>query len=170
MELWDQRVEPYAERLEEARGAVLCDLALDVVEATLPLFDPPFATFFPAEHAALIRSAVDVRRSSPAEWWRDTGFAEGFLARYDALPEVPVRPAVGPFMTATVRLFEALPEPLTADDAMEVLSSCYEAVLMSHLTGRVTLEDEENSDRCRAAVEQQIRIIEDRVPSVSAGS
>ncbi|MGW2046968.1 hypothetical protein ACWCPF_17560 [Streptomyces sp. NPDC001858] len=170
MELWDQRVEPYAERLEEARGAALCDLALDVVEATLPLFDPPFAVFFPPEHTALIQSAVDVRRSAPAAWWRDAGFAEGFLWQYDALPEVPVRPAVGPFLTALVRVFEALPEPLTADDTLEILSSCYEAVLMSHLTGRVTLEEEENSDRCRAAVAQQIRIIEDRVPPVSADS
>lgn len=170
MELWDQKVEPYAERLDEAQGAVLCDLALDVVEATLPLFDPPFADFFPAEHAALIQSAVDVRRDAPADWWRDADFAEGFLGRYDALPEVPVRPAVGPFLTALVRLFESLPDPVTPDDALEILSSCYEAVLMSHLTGRVTLEDEEKSDRCRTAVEQQIRIIEGRVPSASADS
>jgi hypothetical protein len=83
---------------------------------------------------------------------------------------VPVRPAVGPFLTGLVRLFESLPEPVTADDALEILSSCYEAVLMSHLTGRVTLMDEEDSDRCRAAIEQQIRIIEDRVPSASAES
>lgn len=136
MELWDQKVEPCAERLEEAGGAVLCDLALDVVEATLPLFDPPFAVVFPAEAAALVQSAVDVRRSAPADWWRDAEFAEALLARYDALPEVPVRPAVGPFLATLVRLFETLPEPVTADDTLEILSSCYEAVLMSHLTGR----------------------------------
>ncbi len=170
MKLWDQKVEPYADRLEAAQGAVLCDLALDVVEATLPLFDPPFSEFFPEEHATLIQSAIDVRRSSSADWWRDGDFAEGFRAQYDALPQVPVRPAVGPFLTGLVRLFEALPEAVTADDTLEILSSCYEAVLMSHLTGRVTLWDEENSERCREAVEQQIRIIEDRVPPAPAAS
>lgn len=151
MELWSQKIEPFAERLEKAPSGMLSDVALDVVEATIPLFDPPFAAFFPAEHAALIESAVDVRPGDPKGWWHDAGFAEGFLARYDALTEeVPVRPAVGPFLTALVRLFEA--------------------VLMSHLTGKVTLEDEENSDRCRLAIEQQIRIIEHRVPAVSASS
>lgn len=41
------------------------------------------------------------------------------------------------------------------------MSSCYESVLMSHLTGRAELEDEQKSDLCRAAIEQQIKLVKD---------
>lgn len=60
---------------------------------------------------------------------------------------------------AMVRLFEAPANSLSVDDAMEILSSCYESVLMSHLTGRVTLEDEKNSRQCVAAIDRQIELI-----------
>lgn len=159
LELWDQKVEPYAQSLEKFKDTTLSNLAFDVIEATIPLIGPPFKEFFPPNHAALIEFAITFRRDRPTDWRLDSMVSAEFLARYEDLPDVPIRPAVGPFFMALVRLFETPVNSLSADGAMEILSSCYESVLMSHLTGRVTLEDERNSDRCISAIDRQIELI-----------
>ncbi len=159
MELWDQKIEPYAQILESLEPRALSNLAFDVIEAELPLIGPPFEHFFPPDHAALIEFAIAFRRDHPTDWQFDSTTAATILTRYDELPDVPVRPAVGPFLMALVRLFEASVNSLSVDDTMEILSSCYESVLMSHLTGRVTLEDEKNSNQCIAAIDRQIDLI-----------
>ncbi|MFD3776360.1 hypothetical protein [Streptomyces sp. NPDC058612] len=163
MELWDQNVEPYAQRLERFEAATLHNLAFDAIEAAIPLIGPPFGEFFPSSHATLIEFAIRFRHENSGNWQFDSESASNILTRYDELPDVPVRPAVGPFFAALVRLFETPANSLSPDDAMEILSSCYEAVLMSHLTGRVTLKDEENSDQCTAAINQQIELIRSRI-------
>lgn len=112
MDLWDQRVEPYEAALDGLSSEVLGNLALDVIEATPPLFGHSLDNFFPPSHAELIKSAFTLRRDHPEGWQSDSAFATEFLDRYDALPSVPVRPAVGPFVMALVRLFEAPLDPL----------------------------------------------------------
>ncbi|MFE2877401.1 hypothetical protein ACFXG6_27290 [Streptomyces roseus] len=159
MELWDQKVEPYAQSLDKFDATTLSNLAFDAVEAAIDLIGPPFGDFFPPGHAALIESSITFRRDHPADWQFDSEFAANLLNRYDDLPDAPVRPAVGPFFMALVRIFEVSANSLSVDDVMEILSSCYESVLMSHLTGRVTLEDERNSDQCTTAIDRQIRLI-----------
>jgi hypothetical protein len=167
--LWDHIVEPRSEALEILQGAQLANLALDVIEATLSVLDPPFPEFFPQEHCELINSAIVLRADHPADWQADRDFPEDFLGRYDSLPEIAVRPAVGPFLMAFVRLFEVLPGSLAVDDAMEILSSCYESILMSQLTGRVTLEDQEENDRCREAIRLQLDLISRYLPAFEDG-
>ncbi|MCX5203132.1 hypothetical protein OG897_16960 [Streptomyces sp. NBC_00237] len=159
MELWDQQVEPYAQNLEGLEAVSLSNLSLDAIETTIPLIGPPFGEFFPPSHAALIELALELRRNNPTGWHSDSASAARFLARYDELPDVPVRPAVGPFFMALVRLFEGSGDALSPDDAMEILSSCYESVLMSHLAGNVTLDDERNSHQCVSAINEQIQLI-----------
>lgn len=163
MELWDQEVEPFAEVVESLDEAVLPDLALDVIESSIPLVAPSLRDFFPSGHVDLIGSVVAFRQAHAGDWWLDSEFGEGFLAKYDELPEVAIRPAVGPFMMALVRLFEGLTSSLSADDVMEILSSCYESVLLSHLSGLVTVEDERNSGRCVEEIDRQVRLIKSRI-------
>ncbi|MET4924772.1 hypothetical protein P3L51_20850 [Streptomyces sp. PSRA5] len=159
MELWDQEIEPYAQSLERLEAANLANLTFCVIEESIPLIGPPFGCYFPSDHAALIESVLAFRLDHLTDWRSDSEFAANFLARYDGLPDVAVRPAVGPFFMALVRIFEAFDHPMSADEAMEILSCCYESILMSHLTGRVTLKDEQNSDQCVAAIDSQVEII-----------
>lgn len=155
LELWDQDIAPYGEELEALDSSTRADLVLDVVASTIPLFEPPFDHFFPEPHFELVESVLALRAQAPASWWDDAAFARDFLARYDLLPDVPTRPAVGPFLIALVRLFEAPGGCLSADDALECLSSCYEAVLVSRLTGRVTVADEKQDPMCQQAIASQ---------------
>ncbi|MFJ4091822.1 hypothetical protein ACIPYS_09585 [Kitasatospora sp. NPDC089913] len=157
--LWDRTIEPYGPVLERLGSSDLLGLSLDVVESTLRLFDPPFPGFFPPEHAELIGHVIQARSPGSGEWNFDQDFVEEILLRYDSLPEVAVRPAVGPFLMGIVRLFEAGPLSLSVDDAMEILSSCYESILMSRLTGRATLEDQENDERCSESIRLQVKAI-----------
>lgn len=159
MELWDRNVAPYGEELEALGSSTRAGLVLDVVASTIPLFEPPFDDFFPEPHRELVKSALTLRVQAPARWWDDTAFARDFLTRYDLLPDVPTRPAVGPFLSALVRLFEAPGGFLSADEALECLSSCYEAVLVSRLTGRVTVEDEKQDAVCRQAIARQTALV-----------
>ncbi|MFD7233179.1 hypothetical protein [Streptomyces sp. NPDC059881] len=116
LELWDQNVALYAEELEALGNSSRADLVLDVAASTIPLFEPPFDDFFPELHRELVKSVLTLRAQAPASWWDDTAFARDFLTRYDLLPDVPTRPAVGPFLMALVRLFEAPGGFLSADD------------------------------------------------------
>lgn len=163
MELWDQRIEPYAQNLEDLEAAALANLAFDAIEAAIPLLSLPFRDFFPPHHADLIQSTLELRHNHPADWHLDSEFSVNFLAKYDELPHVAVRSSAGPFFMALVRLFEATASSVSADDTMEILSSSYESVLMSHLTGRITLEDELNSNQCTETIDRQIEIIKARI-------
>ncbi|MBT2363763.1 hypothetical protein J7E88_00030 [Streptomyces sp. ISL-10] len=159
MELWDREIAPYGEELEALDSSTRADLVLDVVASTIPLFEPPFDDFFPEAHSELVKSVLALHAQAPASWWDDAAFARDFLARYDLLPDVPTRTAVGPFLIALVRLFEAPGGCLSADDALECLSSCYEAVLISQLTGRVTVEDEKQDPKCQQAIACQADLV-----------
>ncbi|MFI6093190.1 hypothetical protein [Streptomyces sp. NPDC051218] len=159
MELWDHDIAPYGEQLEALDSSTLADLVLDVMASAIPLFEPPFDRFFPQRHLELVKSVLALRAQAPASWWDDAAFAQGFLARYDLLPDVPTRPAVGPFLMVLVRLFEAPDECLSADQALECLSSCYEAVLVSQLTGRVTVADERRNPKCQQAIARQTGLV-----------
>ncbi|MGW7276492.1 hypothetical protein ACWGH5_39100 [Streptomyces sp. NPDC054864] len=159
MELWDQDIAPYGEQLEALDSSTLADLVLDVVASAIPLFEPPFDHFFPQPHLELVKSVLALRAQAPASWWEDAAFARDFLARYDLLPGVPTRPAVGPFLMVLVRLFEAPGGCLSANQALECLSSCYEAVLVSQLTGRVTVADEKQNAKCQQAIAGQTSLV-----------
>ncbi|WP_326624130.1 MULTISPECIES: hypothetical protein [unclassified Streptomyces] len=159
MELWDQNVAPYGEELEALSNSTRADIVLDVVASTILLFEPPFDDFFPEPHRELVKSVLTLRAQAPASWWDDTAFAGDFLTQYDLLPDVPTRPAVGPFLMALVRLFEAPGGFLSADEALECLSSCYEAILVSQLTGRVTAEDEKQDPMCQQAIARQTVLV-----------
>lgn len=60
---------------------------------------------------------------------------------------------------AVVRLVGGVSEEMSVDEVMEILSACYEAILMSQLTGRVTLEMQQENERCRAAIDLRERLI-----------
>ncbi|WP_157856157.1 hypothetical protein [Actinacidiphila yeochonensis] len=156
--LWDHVIERHAGALDRLDRAKLCGLAVDVIESTEHLFNPPFAEFFPPATAELILSTmVHIRDTSP-DWRLSREYADEFFASHDSLPEVAVRPGVGPFVMAVVRLVGGLSEKMTADEVLEILSACYEAILMSQLTGRVTLEMQQGNERCRAAIDLQERL------------
>ncbi|MER5556266.1 hypothetical protein ABT001_32200 [Streptomyces sp. NPDC002793] len=168
MEFWQNTIGPYEGRLEDLDSATLTGLALHVIERTVPLFEPPFEELFPAEYATLIASAVPVRGHSLAHRPIDDALARNFLAGYDVLPEVPIRPAVGPFMMALVRLFEAAEGSVSAYDTLAILWSCYEAVLMSQLSGRIAEDDEKANPCCRRAIALQEEAVLDRLRAGSA--
>ncbi|WP_331757547.1 hypothetical protein OH736_45460 (plasmid) [Streptomyces sp. NBC_01650] len=154
MEFWRHTIEPYEGCLENLGSSLRASLALRVVIRTVPLFEPALEDCFPTEYVVLVESATSVPVGLLAQWPFDAAFAEGFLARYDALPDMDFAPMVGPFMMAMVRLFEGF-ENLSANDTIEVLYSCYEAVLMSQLGGRITEDDERANARCSQAITLQ---------------
>jgi hypothetical protein len=43
--------------------------------------------------------------------------------------------------------------------AREALSSCYEAILVSQLTGQVTVERERENEQCLRAIDLQLALI-----------
>ncbi|NRQ35655.1 hypothetical protein HII36_28030 [Nonomuraea sp. NN258] len=157
--LWDDVIERHAEDLESLTEAELRGLALDIVQATLPLFEPPFPEYFPADRAELVRSAVREVRDLPPGGRPAASFVEDWHERFDTLPHTPIRPGAGPFTMAALRLVDAAAEGMSADEALEIASACYESILVSRLTGRVTREKEEGDARCREAVRVQEEII-----------
>jgi hypothetical protein len=70
-----------------------------------------------------------------------------------------MRPGTGPFMVAVMRLIDGISDAMDVDETLEIMSACYEAILMSQLTGRVTVQMQEENERCRAAIDLQEQLI-----------
>ncbi|MFD8983020.1 hypothetical protein [Streptomyces sp. NPDC059564] len=157
--LWDYEISDRADVIRQLDRGRMFDLATSVVEGTIELFDPPFNEYFPLPIAELLGSAIRTCRESAPEWLVDKAWAEDFFDTLDLLPKVAVRPGVGPFSMAIENLVEALSEGRESDAALNVLSSCYEAILTSQLTGRVTLGMERENEKCRRAIELQQSLI-----------
>ncbi|WP_432836899.1 hypothetical protein [Dactylosporangium sp. CA-092794] len=82
----------------ESRGRrELSNLAFDGIELAIPVFDPPFAEFFPPDRVALVAMVIEGRRRHPDDWYVRNELHGEVLARYDDLAAVAVRPSVGPF-------------------------------------------------------------------------
>ncbi|HEY4457915.1 MAG TPA: hypothetical protein VGN81_26605 [Pseudonocardiaceae bacterium] len=159
MQLWDQVILPRADELSRLSRAELADLATSTIERTTGLFAPPFAEYFPPRAAELVTSATRDGRSTAPAWQLDDAYLEQFTESLDAVQAIPMRPGCGPLTMAALSLVGGLAEALDQDTALEILSSCYEAILLSQLTGRVTLADEQQNEQCQRALAVQQDLI-----------
>jgi hypothetical protein len=157
--LWDHVVSPHADALDRLSRADLGELTVSAIDGTVDLFDPPFAEYFPPEAAQLVTSATRDCRASAPEWRLDETYLTRFTDRLDAVQDLPLRPGCGPLTMATLSLVDGAVGDLTPEVAREALSSCYEAILVSQLTGRVTVERERENERCQRAVALQLTLI-----------
>jgi hypothetical protein len=159
MLLWDQVIHAHTDNVRRLPHAELADLATSAIEGTTGLFDPPFAEFFPPPVADLITSATRDCRASAPEWRLDDAYLKRFTESLDAVQNLRMRPGCGPLTMATLSLVDGLARDLDPEVVLEVLSSCYEAILMSQLTGRVTIEQEQQNERCQRALALQLDLI-----------
>lgn len=165
MLLWDEVIRPRADELGRLSRAGLADLTTSVVEGTTGLFATPFAELCPPPVADLITSATRDCRACAPEWRLDNAYLARFTDALDAVQGLPTRPGCGPLTMAALSLMEGVTGDFTAETAMEALSSCYEAIVMSQLTGRVTTDDERRDERCRRAIALQQDLIARFTPS-----
>ncbi|WP_156960636.1 hypothetical protein [Amycolatopsis taiwanensis] len=157
--LWDQVIDARADEVRRLSRVQLAELATGAIEGTVELFAVPFAEFCPPPVVELVTSATRDCRASAPEW----RLAEAYLARFtdalDAVQGLPMRPGCGPLTMATLGLVESVTGDFEPDEVLEVLSSCYEAIVMSQLTGRVTIERERENEQCRRALALQQDLI-----------
>ena len=157
--LWDHVIEPRGGDLDRLGRAELCEIACRTIESTAGLFEPPFVEFFPFQAGNLAESSIAYCKNARPEWRIQSSAADELFSQFDSLPKVPIRPGVGPFLMAIQRLIEGLAGSVDSDVTLEIMSACYEAILMSQLTGRVTLQMQEDNGPCRAAIQLQENLI-----------
>lgn len=159
MLLWDQVIDARADEVRRLPRAQLADLATSAIEGTVELFAVPFAEFCPPPVVELVTSATGDCRASAPEWRLDEAYLARFTDSLDAVQSVPMRPGCGPLTMAALGLVAGATGDFDPDGVLEVLSSCYEAILMSQLTGRVTIEQERKNERCQRALALQQDLI-----------
>lgn len=159
MLLWDQVIDARAGEVRRLPRARLADLATSAIEGTVELFAVPFTDFCPPPVVELVTSATRDCRASAPEWRLDEAYLARFTNSLDAVQGLPTRPGCGPMTMAALGLVEGVTGDFAPDGVLEVLSSCYEAILMSQLTGRVTIERERENGRCQQALALQQDLI-----------
>jgi hypothetical protein len=162
--LWDHVILgrlPDLQRLDRSR---LGELSIRSVEGTLSLFEPPFQEYFPPATAMVVQAGLVACRAAAPTWHLDRVVAEAFYDRSDNLPRVPIRPGVGPFVTAVNRLVEAFAGVLDENVAMEIMSSCYESVMLSQLSGRITIDMQRENSACQNVLQLQDDLIGEYAP------
>ncbi|GAB2515033.1 hypothetical protein [Nocardia heshunensis] len=156
MNLWNQLVEPQTAVVDSLSRAERAELATRTIESTSTLFDPSFTEYFPPEVAQLITSATQDFRASAPEWLLPEAYTARFTTAFDAIQDIAMRPGCGPLTVAVLDLVHGLTGELETDTVQEVLFSCYDAILVSQLTGLVTLEKEQNNGQCQRAITLQL--------------
>jgi hypothetical protein len=157
--LWNQLVEPRTAVVDSLSRGDRAELAISTIEGTSNLFVPSFAEYFPPEVARLVTAATRDLRAFAPEWQLPQAYPSQFTAAFDAIQDIPMRPGCGPLAMAVLDLVHGLAGKLEQATVEEVLFSCYDAILVSQLTGLVTLEQERDNDRCRRAVDLQLGLI-----------
>ena len=162
MELWDRDVD---ERAEAAVSALvegqLFSIAMDVIERTVPIFDPPFPEFFPPVARVLIESTIRQCRSVLPDGRLSEPEVERYFEVQEQIDSIATRPGVGPYLVAIGRVVESLGSgSIDADEVLEVMSSCYESIVMSNITGRESIEKELASPPCVAAIGMQLELVD----------
>ncbi|MEV0721708.1 hypothetical protein AB0I37_02885 [Micromonospora purpureochromogenes] len=158
--LWDHTIEHRADELSRFSRGELCELSLRGVEGTTPFFDPPFLQYFPPAYSSMIEAALAACRSVAPDWRLGADVSDEFHGNWESLPKMPLRPGVGPYMMAVSRLVDGMSGVMDSEVALEILSACYESVMLSHLAGRITLEMQKENESCRAVVRLQEELIE----------
>lgn len=163
MQLWDQTIEGQADVVASLPVEALYPLAFAVIEQTIPIFDPPFEEFFPEVVREVIESTLaKIREAEPGFRFQRYDVEADFAER-DSIGAVSLIPGTGAFLVAIGRLVEAMVGTIDSDDVLEIMSACYEAIVMSSLSGKESLDKEMNSERCVAAIRMQQRLIQERV-------
>jgi hypothetical protein len=152
--LWTQSIEPLTPVLDDRSHADLAALATQAIEGTYALFAPDY---FPPSVALLITSATQDSRA--AEWRLSLEYVGEFTAALDAVQDIPMRPGCGPLTMAVLGLVHGLAGELDSAGVQEILFSCYDSVLVSELTGLVTLAKEEANAQCLRAIAFQRDLI-----------
>jgi hypothetical protein len=129
----------------------------------VPLFEPAFSGYFPSDISGLIFSALEYVKSFGLDGRLGSDFRDEFQKRVDALPEIQTRPGVAPFLAAVEYLVNGMSDEMTVDVLLEIMSACYEAILVSQLTGLLTLGMQEENKQCREAIAVQQRLIDQYV-------
>jgi hypothetical protein len=157
--LWDHTIEGHAAEIGHLGRAELCEIATRTIESTMELFQPPFSEYFPDKARELVEYGVDRCKETMPAWHLEEGVASDFYSRFDSLPKLPIRPGVGPFLMAVQRLVEGAAGVVDIEVALEIMSACYEAILVSQLTGRVTTQMQEENEPCCNAIRIQENLI-----------
>ncbi|MGN9801927.1 hypothetical protein [Micromonospora sp. L32] len=160
MELWDRDVAPRAERLDELPAPLLYQLATEVIERTIPVFEPRFEEFFPPSAVALVRRFLaECKDRLPDRRLLETEVDEYFSVQ-EELALVPTRLGVGPFLVALGRLVESSGERgIDGEQVLEILSACYESIVMSNISGRESIEKELANPLCMAEIKMQHELL-----------
>jgi hypothetical protein len=159
MLLWRQVVLARGDEVGRLSPAQLADLTTSVIEGTLELFPVPFTEMCPPPVVELVTSATRDCRASAPTWRLEGAYSERFGEALDTVQGLPMRPACGPLTMAALALVEGVTGSFTAEITFDALSSCYEAIVMSRLNGKVTLERERQDESCQRAIALQQKLI-----------
>ncbi|GLW59556.1 hypothetical protein [Kitasatospora phosalacinea] len=160
MDLWDREVSSFGNKVQALESPVLTGLALGAIRSAFYLLESQNVEIFPSSRRGLIVRAIESGGIVGRGGGGEIELAERFLADYDSLPDVALAPPVGPFMMGLVRLFEEAPSGLSPDGLMEILWSCHESILMSRISGRYSIHDEELDSICNESINKQKILLE----------
>lgn len=161
MSLWDVRASAWGQVLGEATSETLGTISLDVIRGSLDFFLPSFEGVFAPETVEFVRSVLGSARPSGV----DEAEADAVSTRMYALTDAD--PAIGTAsLAAAVSLFyDCAARSFDVNSTLEIMSSCYEAVLHTEGLSQDVLESGTDSDNCSRFVDLQWAVVVRNIPA-----
>ena len=156
MSLWDVRAQGWEEELCSVSPGVRRLVSADVISGSLRFFRPSFDLVFSVETVRLVQSVLESARLECL----DQAEADRISIRlYSLLDEDP---AIGiPSLVAALSLFfDCAAAEFDVDSTLEIMSSCYEAVLHTEGISQDLLDSNSDGENCSRLIDFQRGVIE----------
>lgn len=155
MSLWDLRAEDWGGVLAATSPRVRGEISLGVIKGSFGFFRPSFEQVFSRETVQFVQSIVASARTEGVNRAEADQISEHLydLAESD--------PAIGTasLVAAISLFFDCAVTEFDVDSTLEIMSSCYEAVLHTEGLSQEVLDSNRDSDNCSRFVDFQWDVI-----------
>ena len=156
MSLWDVRAQGWKEALCSVSPGVRRSVSVDVISGSLRFFRPSFDSVFSAETVRFVKSVLESARSECV----DQVEADRISTRlYSLLDEDPAI-GIASLVAALSLFFDCAAAEFDVDSVLEIMSSCYEAVLHSEGISQEVLDSGSDNENCSHLIDFQRGVIE----------
>jgi hypothetical protein len=157
MYLWDYEMGPMKERIDALGGIPRLKIAVNALSWTMSTMNPPIEN---AEVVQFVNDVLEYCGNALRQGDAGPEFIEELDERHDALLDEEIaEPGVDSILAAVSGCFGYEEAELRTQAVYDLLSSCYEAILLRIAPGLVTIEFERESARCNEVIEFQKNLV-----------
>jgi len=155
MSLWDVRAKRWEEALCSVSPGARRAVSADVISGSLRFFRPSFGAVFSAETVRFVQSVLESARSEHVDQAESNRISVRLYSLLDEDPAI----GLASLVAALSVFFDCAASEFDVDSTLDILSSCYEAVLHTEGISQDELDSNSDNENCSRLIDFQQGVI-----------